>query len=58
MAAPVPAFAFAQENTYELAAADSASSKVETTKAWLKAKKTQTTRWIGRQKRKLKRLAD
>jgi hypothetical protein len=31
---------------------------VETTKAWLKRKKTQTTRWMGQQKQKLKKLAD
>jgi hypothetical protein len=56
MAAPIPVVIFAQH--YDLAAAEKSSSKVESTKAWLRTKKTQTTRWMGRQKQKLKRLAD
>ncbi len=58
IAAPIPVLTFAQGGTYELAAAEKSSSKVESTKAWLRTKKTQTTRWMGRQKQKLKRLAD
>ncbi len=58
MAAPIPVLTFAQDSAYELAAAEKSSSKVESTKAWLRTKKTQTTRWMGRQKQKLKRLAD
>ena len=58
MAAPIPVLTVSQDSTYELAAAEKSSSKVESTKAWLRTKKTQTTRWMGRQKQKLKRLAD
>ena len=58
MAAPMPVLTFAQDGAYELAAAERSSSKVESTKAWLRTKKAQTTRWTGRQKQKLKRLAD
>jgi hypothetical protein len=58
MAAPIPVLAFAQDIAYSLAAVEKSSSKVESTKAWLRTKKNQTSRWIGRQKQKLKRLAD
>jgi hypothetical protein len=46
------------DNTYQLMAAEKTSSKVEATKTWLKTKKARTTRWMGRQKKKLKQLAD
>ena len=42
----------------QLVSVEWSSSKVETTKAWLKRKKTQTTRWMARQKQRLKKLAD
>ncbi len=58
LAAPIPVISSLQEASFQLAAAEKASSKVESAKAWLKTKKTQTTRWMGRQKQKLKRLAD
>ncbi len=58
MAAPIPVVTFAQHRAYDLAAAEKSSSKVESTKAWLRTKKTQTTRWMGRQKQKLKQLVD
>jgi hypothetical protein len=57
-AAPVPVLTFTQDSTYALAVVEKSSSKVESTKAWLRTKKTQTSRWLGRQKQKLKRLAD
>jgi hypothetical protein len=47
-----------QESAVQLVAAEKTSSKVDATKSWLKTKKAQTTRWMGRQKQKLKRLAD
>jgi hypothetical protein len=43
---------------HQLVSTEWSSSKVETTKAWLKRKKTQTTRWMARQKQRLKKLAD
>jgi hypothetical protein len=43
---------------HQLVSAQWSSSKIETTKAWLKRKKTETTRLMGRQKQKLKKLAD
>ena len=58
VAAPVPVLTFPHNGSLHLTAAEKTSSKVESTKAWLKTKKTQTTRWTGRQKQKLKRLAD
>jgi hypothetical protein len=58
LAAPIPVIGPLQGASFHPAAAEKASSKVETTKAWLKTKKTQTTRWMGRQKQKLKRLAN
>ena len=58
IAAPIPVLTLPQDRAYELAAAERSSSKVESTKAWLKTKKAQSTRWMGRQKQKLKRLAD
>ena len=58
VAAPFPVQIFSQGETYQLAAAEKNTSKVETTKAWLKTKKTQTSRWVGRQKQKIKRLVD
>ncbi len=58
VAAPMPVLTITQDNAYEVAAAERSSSKVESTKAWLRTKKAQTTRWMGRQKQKLKRLAD
>ena len=58
LAAPLPVVPFDQANVVELTAAEKGNSKVETTKAWLKTKKTQTTRWMGRQKQKIKRLVD
>jgi hypothetical protein len=60
MAAPIPVLPLPQESAYHLAAEKkgSASSKVETTKTWLKTKTSQTTRWMGRQKQKIKRLVD
>ena len=57
MAAPIPVLSIAQDSAYELVAAEK-SSRVESTKAWLRTKKTQTSRWMGRQKQKLKRLSD
>lgn len=56
-AGPVPV-ASAPEASFQLAAAERASDKVERTKAWLKTKKAQTTRWVDRQKQKLKRIVD
>ncbi len=59
LAGPLPVLSFPQQSTYELAAAErKTSSKAESTKAWLKTKKTQTSRWMGRQKQKLKQLVD
>jgi hypothetical protein len=59
LAAPLPVPSFPSQCAYELVAAErKASAKVESTKAWLKAKKTQTGRWMGRQKQKLKQLVD
>jgi hypothetical protein len=63
LAGPLPVLSFPQQSTYELAAAErktssKVESKVENTKAWLKTKKTQTGRWMGRQKQKLKQLVD
>ena len=58
IAGPIPVIPLDQASAVQLTAADKGSSKVETTKAWLKTKKTQTTRWMGRQKQKLKQLAD
>ena len=58
IAMPAHPLSLPQENAFQLAAAERASSKVEATKSWLKTKKAQTTRWMGRQKQKLKRLAD
>ena len=63
LAGPLPVLSFPQQSAYELAAAErktssKVESKVENTKAWLKTKKTQTGRWMGRQKQKLKQLVD
>jgi hypothetical protein len=58
IAMPAYPLSLPQESAYQLAAAEKASSKVEATKSWLKTKKAQTTRWMGRQKQKLKQLAD
>ena len=58
IAAPIPVLTSMQDNAYALAAVEKSSSKVESTKAWLRTKKSQTSRWLGRQKQKLKRLAD
>ena len=58
MAGPIPGLTFVQDSAYELAAAERSSSKVESTKAWLRTKKAQGSRWVDRQKQKLKRLAD
>ncbi len=58
IAVPAHPLNLPQENAYQLTAAEKASSKVEATKTWLKTKKAQTTRWMGRQKQKLKQLAD
>ncbi len=58
IAVPAHPLNLPQENAYQLMAAEKTSSKVEATKTWLKTKKAQTTRWMGRQKRKLKQLAD
>src|SRR4028119_1997510 len=41
MAAPIPVLSIAQDSAYELVAAEK-SSRVESTKAWLRTKKTQT----------------
>ena len=57
--APSTAAGVHQEEAYiQLSAAEKVSSRVERTKAWLKAKKNQTTRWVGRQKQKIKRAID
>ena len=56
--AAAPLFPSLQRASYELVAAEKASSKVASTKAWVKRKATDTGRWMGRQKEKLKRLAD
>ena len=47
-----------QQAWYELIAAEKASPKMANTKAWVKRKATATGRWIGRQKEKIKRIAD
>jgi hypothetical protein len=56
--APTWAGSIHQEAFVRLSAAEKVSSKVERTKGWLRAKKTQTTRWVGRQKQKIKRAID
>jgi hypothetical protein len=56
--APSSASGVHQEAFVRLSAAETVSSKAERAKVWLKAKKAQTTRWVGRQKRKLKRAID
>jgi hypothetical protein len=56
--APSSASSVHQEAFVRLSAAERVSLKVQRTKVWLKAKKTQTTRWMGRQKQNLKRAID
>ena len=53
-----PLFPSFQEAGYELMAAEKSGSKVASTKAWVKRKTSETGRWMGRQKEKIKRLAD
>lgn len=55
--APSSASSVHQEAFVRLSAAAKVATKAERTKMWLK-KKTQTTRWVSRQKQKLKRAID
>lgn len=56
--APSSASSVHQEAFVRLSAAEKVATKAERTKMWLKKKKTQTTRWVSRQKQKLKRAID
>ena len=59
LATPPSSAAGIQHEAYvQLSASEKVSSRVDRTKAWLKVKKAQTTRWVGRQKQKLKRAID
>ena len=59
-AAPFPVQPGPQHGPHRLIAERDQGSapKTEAAKAWLRTKKNQTTRWVDRQKNKLKRLAD
>jgi hypothetical protein len=58
MAAAIPVRTSSPASQIEFVREERRASKTATTKAWLRTKKNQTANWMGRQKRKLKKLVD
>ena len=58
LARPTPVLTSPLSSHYELVKEREASSKVASTKAWLRKKKNQTVAWTKRQARKVKSLVD